>query len=100
MKILEIPVPDETAEKIEEAAQEKGEWAAQVERAQRERLLLSEPAMERVARYEAHLSRELYKAMHELEALQERRQGRPAPLARLDVTGVPDMPKLRNELPA
>ena len=90
----------ELAKQAAQAAQEKGECAAQVERAQRERLLLSEPAMERVARYEAHLSRELYKAMHELEALQERRQGRPALLARLDVTGVPDMPKLRNELPA
>jgi hypothetical protein len=39
----------------------------------------------KVARYEAHLSRGLYKAMHELEALQARWTGRTAPLARLDV---------------
>ncbi len=39
-------------------------------------------------RYEAHLSRQLYKAMHELEALQLRRRGGVAPLARLDVDGV------------
>ena len=31
-----------------------------------------------------------YKAMHELEALQTRRQGGAAPLARLDVDGLPD----------
>ena len=32
-----------------------------------------------------HLSRQLYKAIHELEALQVRRLGGSAPLARLDV---------------
>ncbi len=41
-----------------------------------------------MARYEAHLSRQLYKAMHELEALQVRRWGGAAPLARLDVQGM------------
>ena len=44
-----------------------------------------EKTLEKVARYEAHLSRQLYKAMHELEALQARRQGGAAPLAQLDV---------------
>jgi hypothetical protein len=44
--------------------------------------------IEKVARYEAHLSRLLYKAMHELEALQTRRGGGNAPLARLDVDGL------------
>ena len=34
----------------------------------RERLLPDEKTLEKVARYEAHLSRGLYKAMHELEA--------------------------------
>ncbi len=47
-----------------------------------------EKTLEKVARYEAHLSRQLYKAMHELEALQVRRRGGSAPLARLDVDGV------------
>src|SRR5215204_3727443 len=39
----------------------------------RERLLPDEKPLEKVARYEAHLSRGLYKALHELEALQTRR---------------------------
>jgi hypothetical protein len=54
----------------------------------RERLLPDEKTLEKVARYEAHLSRGLYKAMHELEALQARRTGGAAPLARLDVDGL------------
>jgi hypothetical protein len=41
-----------------------------------------------VARYEAHLSRLFHKALHELEALQTRRSGGAAPLARLDVDGL------------
>jgi hypothetical protein len=55
-----------------------------LERMSRERL---EKTLEKVARYEAHLSRGLYKALHELEALQVRRAGGAAPLARLDVNG-------------
>ncbi len=48
-------------------------------------MLPDEKTLEKVARYEAHLSRQLYKAMHKLEALQTRRQGGTTPLARLDV---------------
>jgi hypothetical protein len=59
-------------------------------RMSRERLLPDEKTLEKVARYEAHLSRGLYKAMHELEALQARRNGGAAPLARLDVDGLAD----------
>jgi hypothetical protein len=54
----------------------------------RERLLPDDKTLEKVARYEAHLSRGLYKALHELEALQARRTGGAAPLARLDVDGL------------
>jgi hypothetical protein len=54
----------------------------------RERLLPDEKTLEKVARYEAHLQRGLYKALHELEALQARRMGGSAPLARLDVDGL------------
>jgi hypothetical protein len=54
----------------------------------RERLLPDEKTLEKVARYEAHLSRGLYKALHELEALQTRRSGGSAPLARLEVDGL------------
>jgi hypothetical protein len=59
-----------------------------LERMSRERLLPDEKTLEKVARYEAHLSRGLYKALHELEALQVRRSGGAAPLARLDVDGL------------
>jgi hypothetical protein len=38
-----------------------------------------------ISKYEARLSRQLLNTLHELEALQERRAGRAAPLARLDV---------------
>jgi hypothetical protein len=54
----------------------------------RERLLPDEKTLEKVARYEAHLSRGLYKALHEMEALQTRRSGNVAPLARLDIEGL------------
>jgi len=57
-------------------------------RLSRERILPDVKTLEKVSRYEAHLSRLLYKAMHELEALQARRSGSAAPLARLDVEGL------------
>jgi hypothetical protein len=62
--------------------------ARDLERMSRERLLPNVEILEKVARYEAHLSRGLYKAMHELEALQTRRLGGSTPLARLDVDGL------------
>jgi hypothetical protein len=55
----------------------------------RERLLPDQTTLEKVGRYEAHLSRGLYKSLHELEAMQTRRSGAVAPLARLDVDGLP-----------
>jgi vacuolar-type H+-ATPase subunit H len=58
-------------------------------RMSRERLLPDDRTLERVARYEAHLSRLFHKALHELEAMQTRRSGAVAPLARLDVDGLP-----------
>lgn len=42
----------------------------------------------KIAKYEAHLERTLYRAMHELEAMQERRAGNKTPLARVDIHGV------------
>jgi hypothetical protein len=49
-----------------------GEVVKDLESMSKERLLPDEKTLEKVARYEAHLSRQLYKAMHELEALQVR----------------------------
>jgi hypothetical protein len=57
-------------------------------RMSRERLLPDEKTLEKVSRYEAHLSRLMFKALHELEAIQVRRSGGAAPLARLDVDGL------------
>lgn len=90
----------ETSEGLLEAATEKARLDVigakqavervekDLERMSRERLLPRVEILEKVARYEAHLSRQLYKAMHELEALQVRRLGRSSPLARLDVDGI------------
>lgn len=88
--------PEELLEVATDAAKRsiigKEQAAEQVERdlerMSRERLLPDEKTLEKVARYEAHLSRGLYKALHELEALQARRTGSAAPLARLDVDGL------------
>jgi hypothetical protein len=54
----------------------------------RERILPDDKTMEKISRYEAHLSRQLYHALHELENLQKHRiTGEGTPLARLDVQG-------------
>jgi hypothetical protein len=57
-------------------------------RKSRQRLLPDEKTLEKVARYEAHLSRLFHKALRELEALQTRRSGGVASLARLEVDGL------------
>ena len=61
------------------------EVQAQLLTARRDRILPSEEDLQKIARYEAHLSRQMILALHELEALQKRRAGREAPLARVDV---------------
>ena len=91
---------DEDPEKLLEVAIDaarrdvigKQQAAEQVERdlgrMGRERLLPDEKILDKVSRYEAHLSRLMFKALHELEALQVRRSGGSAPLARPDVDGL------------
>ncbi len=59
-------------------------------RMRRERLMPLGPELDKIMRYEAHLNRQLNQTLHELEALQVRRQGGVAPLARLDVQGLPE----------
>ena len=68
--------------RLEGAAEEV---QAQILKKRRERVLLDQADLQRISRYEAHLSRQLYQALHELEALQTRRGGKATPLARLDV---------------
>ncbi len=51
------------------------------------------PDLDKVVRYEAHVSRQAYQALHELEALQARRHGRAAPLARVEIHGLEPLEK-------
>jgi hypothetical protein len=68
--------------RLEGAAEEV---QAQILNKRRERVLPEQADLQRISRYEVHLSRQMYQALHELEALQRRRGGKAAPLARLDV---------------
>jgi hypothetical protein len=68
------------------AAHKKEEVEREISRKARERMLPDEKTLEKISRYEAHLSRQLYHALHELENLQKHRTtGEGVPLARLDV---------------
>jgi hypothetical protein len=67
---------EEQREKVERKLIEK----------RRARILPSEEQLQRIRCYEAHLSREMYRSLHELEALQTRRLGGSAPLGRVDVS--------------
>ena len=60
---------------------------AKQDRLSRERILPDGDTLQKVSRYEAHLSRQLYQALHELQRLQATRAGQPVPPpAALDVT--------------
>lgn len=50
------------------------------------RLLPDDDVLNKIIKYETHLTRQLRTARHDLEALQTRRKGGDAPLARLDIT--------------
>jgi hypothetical protein len=63
-------------------------WEQLADRMRRERTLPHSEDTEKILRYEAHLHRQLLQTLHELEAMQARRAGQAAPLARLDVQGL------------
>ena len=46
-------------------------------------------SLDTIMRYESHLHRQYIQTLHELEAIQARRNGERTPLARLDITGSP-----------
>ena len=70
------------------AAHKKEEVEREISRKVRERILPDDNTLQKISRYEAHLSRQLYHALHELENLQKyRTTGEGVPLARLDVQG-------------
>lgn len=54
------------------------------------RLLPGPLDIDKIIRYEAHLNRQLYQALHELESMRAERRGQPVPLMRVDVHGTPD----------
>jgi hypothetical protein len=51
------------------------------------RLLPHPMDIDKICRYEAHISRQLTQALHELEARQALRRGKAAPLVRVDLQG-------------
>ena len=66
----------------------------EADRLRRLRAFPASKSLDRAWRTEAHLSRQLTTALHELEALQNRRAGLPTHLARIDVNGEPpELPK-------
>ena len=79
---------EEARRKVREAKCRVDEVERDMRNMSRERLLPDETTLQKIARYDAHLSRGLYQALHELEALQTKRSGVAAPLARLDVQGL------------
>ncbi|MCH8007809.1 MAG: hypothetical protein IIC91_02990 [Chloroflexi bacterium] len=58
-------------------------------RKQETRLVLDDFYLDRIMRYEAHLHRQFLQTLHELEALQARRNGEQTHLARLDISASP-----------
>jgi hypothetical protein len=86
-KLLELATY-EAGYQARHAAHKKEEVEQEISRKVRERILPDEKALEKIGRYEAHLSRQLYHALHELENLQKHRTtGDGVPLLRMDVQG-------------
>lgn len=76
---------------VAKSARKLEETEREIDRLSRDYLLPGKAELEKIARYEAHLSKQLYTALHELEALQKRRlTGEETPLARLEVNGYHD----------
>jgi hypothetical protein len=63
----------------------KARLSSTIESLRKERLILDEQTLARVARYETQHRRQFLQFLHELQALQATRHGEPAPLARLEV---------------
>jgi len=51
------------------------------------RLLPHPLDIEKIIRYETHISRQVHQGMHELEAMRAERRGQPSPLVRVDHNG-------------
>jgi hypothetical protein len=78
----------EADRKARSAAHKKEDMEQEISRKVRERILPDEKTLEKITRYEAHLSRQLFHCLHELENLQKHRTtGDGVPLLRMDVQG-------------
>ena len=64
------------------------------------RLLPSPFDLDKIIRYEAHLSRQLFQALHELEAMRAQRRGQETPLVRVDVQDAPSSVAVATVLPS
>lgn len=76
------------AGRLRTAKAQLAEAEAAISHSREQRALPSRDFLDKIQRYETHLHRQLLQTLHELEAIQGRRAGRPSPLARLDVSGV------------
>jgi hypothetical protein len=84
-ELLELAT-NEPGYQARHATHKKEEVEQEISRKVRERILPDEKTLAKISRYEAHLSRQLFHCLHELENLQKRRTtGEGIPLARLDV---------------
>ncbi len=72
--------------KLEAAEEQARNIERHIIEKRRAHILPNAEELQKIARYEAHLSREMFRSLHELEALQTRRTGGTAPLGRLDVS--------------
>jgi hypothetical protein len=79
---------DDLHDQLNRGESELAELDRQLDRSRHSRLLTDSDTLDKVVRYEAHLTRQLNSALHELEALQARRQGHPTPLARVELSAV------------
>src|SRR5215216_2993012 len=78
----------EADRKARSAAHKKEDIEQEISRKVRERILPDAKTLEKITRYEAHLSRQLFHCLHELENLQKHRTtGDGVPLLRMDVQG-------------
>lgn len=62
-----------------------------VTQAEERRVIPDVDELDKIMRYEAHLYRQCVQTLHELEALQARRNGQQTHLARLDISSSPSM---------
>ena len=69
----------------------------ELDRCRRKRLLPSGEELDKISRYEAHLERCLYRALHELQRLQAARDGLVPPPMAVDVNVNSTTTELQNE---